>query len=194
MRSYAPSRRHSSNAFWLLASVFAFALAPMPAHADTLIDRVLGSNGGKTKPFACFTRVYDAPHMAAHPQQAVTSMAVLASPNSDEATVLRLRLRATFRTRKGVLASEGDCTVSDDGQSLHCGVACDGGEMDVSIKDATAVLLAVPVGARLWKPGSGRQRRRARRFRPRRQAVSPRSRRRRTMLAARGRRRRTRAR
>lgn len=152
MRSFLPSRPPRSRTSWLFLTALAFA--PVAAQADTLIDRVLGANAGKTKPFACFTRVYDAPHMAAHPQQAVTSMSVLASPNPDEATVMRLRLRATFRARKGALASEGDCTASDDGQSLHCGVACDGGEMDVTIKDASAVLLAVPERARLWKPGA----------------------------------------
>jgi hypothetical protein len=153
MRPSSLLSRSRNKATWFSAAALVIALVPGLSSAETLIDNVLGASAGKTKPFACFARIYDAPHMAAHPQQAVTTMTVLASPNPDEPTVLRLRLRATFRARKGVLASEGDCTASDDGKSLHCGVACDGGEMDVTIKDATALLLAVPERARLWKPG-----------------------------------------
>ena len=46
----------------------------------------------------------------------------------------------------------------------HCGVDCDGGSIDVAIKDAKSVLVSIPNGARIWRAGSDDDRDRVKRF------------------------------
>jgi hypothetical protein len=50
------------------------------------------------------------------------------------------------------------------GQRRHCGVDCDGGSIDVAIKDAKSVLVSIPNGARIWRAGSNDDKDEAKRF------------------------------
>ncbi|MBV8473321.1 MAG: hypothetical protein JO107_17150, partial [Hyphomicrobiales bacterium] len=59
------------------------ALAVLPAFTanaaeSDFVARLMGAPPGKTAAFACFTRVYDPAHLAAHPQQNVKTMMLLA--------------------------------------------------------------------------------------------------------------------
>ncbi len=120
----------------------------------------MGAPPGKTKTFACFTRIYDPAHLAAHPQQNVKTMMLLAVADPEDADTIDLRIGVTFRTRKGTLETEGSCFTGHvegepvDDSGLHCSVACDGGAFDVALRADGAVRLGIPEGARLWKPGS----------------------------------------
>jgi hypothetical protein len=114
---------------------------------------------------ACFTRVYDAGHLAQHPQQNVRTMLVMVRADVDPPRYA-LRLGVTFRKNGAHFESAGGCGAIHDTADTggvatsgaaavaHCGVDCDGGSIDVAIKDAKSVLVSIPTGARIWRPGS----------------------------------------
>jgi hypothetical protein len=138
----------------LMAALLAFAANA--AGAEDFVTRLLGHAPGKGKSYACFTRVYDSEHLASHPQQNVRSMILLVVVDSDAPETYQLRIGSYFRSRKSMLDTAGDCGVSHDASDAagaHCGVDCDGGQIDVALKDKDAMLLGIPEGARLWKPG-----------------------------------------
>jgi hypothetical protein len=148
-----------------IRTLFAAATATMlgfatdAAGVEDFVSRLLGHPPGKGKTYACFTRVYDPAHLASHPQQNVRSMILLVVVDSESPDIYQVRIGSHFRSREGLLDSEGDCGVpdkesdADNPAGSHCGVACDGGAIDVALKDKDAMLLSIPEGARLWKPG-----------------------------------------
>jgi hypothetical protein len=46
-------------------------------------------------------------------------------------------------------------SAAQDVRSIPCAVACDGGGIDITIKDENAVLAAIPEKARLWRADGG---------------------------------------
>ena len=111
--------------------------------------------------FACFNRVYDPAHLASHPQQNVKSMTLLAVVDPVNPDEVQLRFGVMFRSRKGMLETNGGCGIVKDengaptsATSAHCNVDCDGGAIDVTLKTDGDVLVGIPAGARLWKPGA----------------------------------------
>jgi hypothetical protein len=135
------------------ALVLGFAL-PASAAGD-FTTKLMGRAPGKGKTIACFNRVYDEAHLAAHPQQNVRAMMLMVSMSADEPDTLDLRVGTNFRSRKILFQSEGNCAKAEAGSaSAHCAVACDGGSIDVALKDNGSVLLSIPDGARVWRPGA----------------------------------------
>jgi ribosomal protein L12E/L44/L45/RPP1/RPP2 len=125
-------------------------------------QRLFGRTASGTEIHACFSRVYDTAHLAQHPRQNVRTMLLLvkASSDSDQPTYA-LRLGVTFRKSGAHFESAGSCgSIHDAGEAggsaaaVHCGVDCDGGSIDVAIKDAKSVLVSIPTGARIWRAGS----------------------------------------
>jgi hypothetical protein len=143
-----------------LAAATLVATSGAQAAGDAFITRFMGVAPGKAKTFACFNRVYAPEHLAAHPRQNVKTMMLLAVVDPANADAIDLRIGVAFRTRKGALETEGNCvSPRAEGEagvvsSAHCSVACDGGAIDVALKANGSALLAIPAGARLWKPGS----------------------------------------
>ena len=145
-----------------LVGLIAAALLASGARAaeSDFVARFMGAPPGKTKTYACFNRVYDPAHLAAHPQQNVKTMALLAVADPEDADSIDLRIGVTFRTRNGKLETEGSCFTGHvegepaDASGLHCSVACDGGAFELSLRTDGAIGLGIPEGARLWKPGS----------------------------------------
>jgi len=137
------------------------AAAPAEAAESGFIARFLGVEPSKTADaFACFNRVYDPAHLARHPQQNVKTMMLLAVVDPANADEVQLRFGVAFRTRKGMLETNGGCAVvSGEGDAAasattaHCNVDCDGGAIDVTLRTDGNVLVGIPAGARLWKPG-----------------------------------------
>jgi len=133
-----------------------------------LFGRALG--GGQLH--ACFSRVYDAGHLAQHPRQNVRTVLLLVRANAEgNQPKYELRLGVTFRKSGARFDSAGDCgsihDTSEVGGSAgvaHCGVDCDGGTIDVAIKDAKSVLVSIPYGARIWRAGSDDDSDQAKRF------------------------------
>jgi hypothetical protein len=121
---------------------------------------------------ACFVRVYDAGHLAQHPQQNVRTMLLLVKANADsDQPKYALSLGVTFRRNGTHFESAGDCgsihDTADAGGTAavaHCGVDCDGGSIDVAIKDAKSVLVSIPTGARIWRANSDNDSDQIRRF------------------------------
>ena len=151
------------NIGWLGIAVGALlAAAPAEAAESGFIARFLSAQPSKTADsFACFNRVYDPAHLAQHPQQNVKTMTLLAVVDPANPDEVQLRFGVTFRSRKGTLETNGGCAVvSEEGGAapgltkVHCNVDCDGGAIDVTLKTDGAVLVGIPAGARLWKPGA----------------------------------------
>ena len=131
------------------------------ANEDTAFQkRIFGRVMAGKKIHACYKRVYDPAHLAAHPQQNVRTMLLLVTgdPNDGTSPSYGLGIGVTFRQSGLHFESAGSCGAIHDlaGSALgsaHCSVDCDGGGIDVAIKDATAVLVSIPEGARIWKSG-----------------------------------------
>jgi hypothetical protein len=118
--------------------------------------------GEKQTIHACFNRVYDPAHLAQHPQQNVRTMRLLVKVSQEsDGTNYGVRIGVMFRKSGAHFESAGDCSSIHDSAEAgnkagvaHCGVDCDGGSIDVAIKDAKSVLVSIPDGARIWRPGS----------------------------------------
>ena len=159
-------------AAFVLAGANLTARAQEPKEDEAFQQRLFGRalDGGQIH--ACFSRVYDAAHLAQHPRQNVHTMLLLVKANSDENQPrYELRLGVTFRKSGTHFDSAGDCgaihDTSDVGGSAavaHCGVDCDGGRIDVAIKDQKSVLVSIPYGARIWRAGSNDDSDHAKRF------------------------------
>jgi hypothetical protein len=119
--------------------------------SDDFVGRIFGPSAGKGPSYACFTRAYVPTHLAAHPKQNVTTMTLLAVHGADDpAKPIDARLRVTFRSVRGALATGGYCGIA--GAAAHCGIECDGGEIDVTLEPAGTALVGIPFRARLWDP------------------------------------------
>lgn len=150
---------------WLLALTAALAGAPAAAQelkkeGEAFQQRLFGRALDKKPIHVCFTRVYDAAHLAQHPQQNVRTMLLLVRGNIEENTPsYELRVSVRFRKSGSHFESAGSCGSIHDADKggtgiAHCGVDCDGGQIEVSIKDEKSVLLSIPEGARFWRAGS----------------------------------------
>jgi hypothetical protein len=159
-------------AAFVLAGASLTARAQEPKEDEAFQQRLFGRalDGGQIH--ACFSRVYDAAHLAQHPRQNVRTMLLLVRAESDDDQPrYALRLGVTFRTSGAHFESAGGCgsihDTSDVGGAAgvaHCGVDCDGGSIDVAITDQKSVLVSIPHGARIWRAGSVNDSDRAKRF------------------------------
>lgn len=150
-----------------LAISFVSALPAAAETADDFVKRLLARSPAIGTTYACFDRVYDASHLAAHPQQNVETMTLLvkytvdAHPDPGEAPQYELRIGVKFRQVKRMKEVDGECSALHPGNdpngpvTAHCGVACDGGAIDVALKETSAMLVTIPAGARTWTPGAG---------------------------------------
>ena len=153
--------------YLLTAAVAALPALAGPAAADEQQDatdfaqRVFADNLDKPTEYACFSRHYDAEHLAAHPLQKVGAMRLLVSAERDpEDKTLRysFRLGVNFRNRPGDFDSSGDCAhlTGDDAAKqkvdFGCGVDCDGGGFGIDLaKDNASVLVRLDAAIRIWK-------------------------------------------
>jgi hypothetical protein len=137
------------------------ALSACAAYAASDSDlAIFGKAPGKDKIFACFTRQYDAAHLASHPKQNVTTMALLINSyiQDDGTRLYELEIGVQFRKQSKLLQLSGACDPSTEGKTaLSCGVDCDGGHIDVRVKDAQSMLVSIPDGARTWDPSSSEE-------------------------------------
>jgi len=128
------------------------------AKGDAFDIRMFAAPPGN-KAYACFTRRYDADHLARHPKQEVSAMKLLVSaeiPSDEQTTNYSFRLGVKYRHRPGDFDSSGFCshTVAEDaGNEMRfgCGVDCDGGGIDVALSkdDKSAVIRLERV--RIWQ-------------------------------------------
>lgn len=115
----------------------------------------------KGKTYACFTRRYDARHLAAHPDQKVSAMKLLVTAewlDEDKAFIRGFHLGVKFRNTRGSYDSMGSCShvqmeEANGEVRLGCGVDCDGGGIGIAMNkdnDATIVRLE---HVRVWTHG-----------------------------------------
>ena len=137
----------------IAASLGLAILIALPAHAASQTDIALFGKDPGEKGFACFTRHYEPAHLKDHPLQNVTDMTLLVEAQMSGADrYYNLSFNVDFRKAKG-LGVDGSCRDTIDGKKLlNCAVDCDGGAIDVRLKDANAVLVDIPNGARTWNP------------------------------------------
>ncbi len=122
------------------------------ARADSGIELLFAEGVTHTPSgYACFTRVYGAAHMKAHPRQYVTEIRVLAALGGKkvEDHYAFLELDAAFRNLATPLMMEGTCGLAS-GATTHCGITCEGGEIGVALKGTGAMLLTLPVHPTMW--------------------------------------------
>lgn len=126
---------------------------------DTRMFTVAPAEKGKT--YACFTRRYDARHLAAHPDQKVSAMKLLVTAewlDEDKVFIRNFRLNVKFRNKRDSYDSMGGCShaiMEEAGGEvrLSCGVDCDGGGIGIAMSkdnDATVVRLE---HVRVWTHG-----------------------------------------
>jgi hypothetical protein len=135
----------------------ALLLGSAPVFAGPADDALFGKSAGDGRVFACFIRHYDKAHLKSHPQQNVTDMlllvdrAALADEGSDW---YALSLGVNFRKVDTQFQVAGGCGAGDGKTLLNCGIDCDGGQIDVRLRDEKSILVDIPYGARTWDPGS----------------------------------------
>jgi len=134
-----------------------------PAQDAAFMQRVFAAAPGKDKTYACFTRVYDAPHLAAHPKQKVSAMKLLVTTEIDDETKAQrfsFRLGLKYRTRSGNFDSSGDCSHASIGEGtkgqprIHCSVDCDGGGISFGLTPDNKSAMLYVEQVRIWRNGN----------------------------------------
>lgn len=113
------------------------ALFGLPVMADELDAFVSARDGA----ISCWSRTYDAQHLARHPHQTVTEMQFAVgyvAERDDYSAMYWFELHAS--QRGGVSGvSEGTCW--PEGAAMRCGVDCDGGGVVVNVRSDGRVLI-----------------------------------------------------
>lgn len=138
------------------------ACAAGSADEQALQAQIFGHALGASRAHACFRRVYEAQHLKKHPQQNVRTMTLLVTGDVSDphAPAYSVGIDVNFRKSGTHFETYGSCgAISADvpGEAanvVNCGVDCDGGEIDVKLKDDRTVLVSIPEGARVWDASS----------------------------------------
>jgi hypothetical protein len=115
-----------------------------------------GPLGQKT--YACFVRRYDGSHLAQHPKQKVSAMKLLMTAEDapeDNTFNYSFRLGFKYRHRAGNFDSSGYCNhivAENTGGEIRlgCGVDCEGGGINVAMKDDKSALIRLE-RIRIWE-------------------------------------------
>lgn len=144
-----------------LLAVVGPAIADDAQQAETdFAKRVFFDNIDKPTEYACFSRHYDAQHLAEHPLQKVSVMRLLVSAErntEDKKLAYSFRLGVNFRNRPGDFDSSGDCAhlTGDDAAKqkidFGCGVDCDGGGISIDLTQDNASVIVKLEAIRIWK-------------------------------------------
>lgn len=139
-----------------LTALACLALAAPAMAAGSSTDALLfGKDPGLAPAQACFVRHYTPEHLASHPDQNVKDMMLFVNSyaDSDNARQYVLEMGVDFKSVDKTFFVSGGCYSSVDGkETLGCGIDCDGGHIEVNVKDTKSMLVAIPDGARSWDP------------------------------------------
>lgn len=101
--------------------------------ADTLGGRLPVGSGMK-----CYSRAFDKGHMAAHPKQRITTMALVIAPMKlqgyDRYRVWPYVFVTRLKGEKGMFWQGGQCEF--EGGEFNCSVDCDGGHVTLAAPEA----------------------------------------------------------
>jgi hypothetical protein len=150
---------------WIVAAVISVAGA-YDCQAQEGVDKAKATAfdtrmfGGplSQKTYACFVRRYDASHLAQHPKQKVSAMKLLVTAEDapeDKTVNYSFRLGFKYRHRAGNIDSSGYCNhiVAENSGGeirLGCGVDCEGGGIEVAMKDDKSALIRLE-RIRIWE-------------------------------------------
>jgi hypothetical protein len=152
--------------FFASAIAVALVVAGSAAHAanegtpDAFAERLFAGPVKAPKVYGCFTRQYDAAHMAQHKLQKVSAMKLLVTAEKvpeDEALNYSFRVGVKFRNRSGNFDSSGDCghpKLTESGADharLACSVDCDGGGIEVELAPDNKSTLIRLDHIRIWR-------------------------------------------
>ena len=141
----------------MLAGLLLTAGGAVAAGATTTEITLLGKDPGQSTAFACFSRHYDAAHLAAHPKQNVRDIQVFTDStyDKDSGRDYMLTVGVGFRKFKREFDISGGCSTTVDGKNLlSCGADCDGGHFDITTQSQSTILLSIPESVRLWDPSA----------------------------------------
>ena len=109
--------------------------------------------------YACFSRRYDATHLAQHARQKVSAMKLLViarKPSEENREAYSFKLGFKYRVRKGDWDSSGYCNHAQNEETdgevrMGCAVECDGGGISIGPpKDGDGVLVRI-ARMRIWQ-------------------------------------------
>lgn len=129
-----------------------FAQTVEPGREGPLADIVQPTDGAR----ACYSRVYDAAHLKAHPHQQITEMSFrlayyIHDPDETYPKGQRnyyFELAAKRRGDSRRLTAGGECAPTETG-SIFCGVECDGGGVGLAASGKHKVLVDLEAAGRL---------------------------------------------
>jgi len=140
----------------LLLTLAVCGMATAAAAGDADNDRIIfGSDIGTGKAYACFRRVYDTAHLKQHPKQNVTAMTLLVASTVDpeQGRQYSTAIGVKFRHASTEFQTGSGCQTGGDNESaLNCPIDCDGGTIDVRLRDAGSIYVSIPYGALTWDP------------------------------------------
>lgn len=119
------------------------AASAAPAYAGDSLGRIVPPEDGAR---ACFKRVYDAAHLAKHPDQKVEEIGfrmAYAGPETEAGPDGRhyaFRLEARRRGEGRSISTGGECRETDG--RIFCFVECDGGGIYLSPRAGRSILLS----------------------------------------------------
>ena len=140
--------------------LLAAALLPTAPVAATGIDafaqKFFGRPIGAGVNYACFARAYDAQHLAKHPRQNVTDIALLARLDAKAPSYYALTLGLHLRKSRQLRMTAADCSAhgGSSATTIECSADCEGGPVDIRLKDDGSVWLTFPHNASIWSPPS----------------------------------------
>ncbi len=138
----------------LLSAALMASSAAAAAEIDAFAQKFFGRPIGAGIYYACFARVYDAQHLAKHPRQNVTDMALLARLDAKEPSYYALTLGLHLRKSRQLRVTAADCSAhgGSGATTIECHAACEGGPVDIKLKDDGSVWLTFPHNASIWSP------------------------------------------
>ena len=138
--------------------------AAVASSGNEFLAHVVGRLYSRGESFACFSRQYDAAHLAAHPRQQVIFAKALVDahfresslPGGDAGYMYQVSLAFRFRGREETLTGVVECGDGTPKDSLLGGAVCAGpGEnaSHLALDGDTVLVMRIPAGGDLWAPG-----------------------------------------
>ncbi|MDB5523913.1 MAG: hypothetical protein JWM58_1676 [Rhizobium sp.] len=146
--------------FWPFVCLPFLALASAsPALAgQSELEKIFARHPASPASNICMIRHYDTAHLASHPDQNVTDMLVYIGKRQGEQdgfVYYDINAQLRFRDSKKDWTFSGGCgRKAGEASSIGCGIDCDGGGYDVSIKDDKSIALKITSAIRLSEPES----------------------------------------
>jgi hypothetical protein len=151
----------------LTIAAFMELFAPLSATASSgneFLAHVVGHLYRRGESFACFSRQYDAAHLAAHPRQQVIFAKALIDAHFQEpwarhqpsGYMYQVSLAFRFRGREETLTGVTECGDGKPKDTLRGGAVCamvGGTTSHLSLHGSNVLVIRILGGADLWAPG-----------------------------------------